>query len=111
MGFMSAPLSMSCVAPVSPVGSDGGADWLFITTLLTSIATASFGISKFVKSGPARVVRNDKCLMGFCTFSFIVIFLSTVAIVFGKAIVIATYMGKLWHVGLLKYKALYVSAV
>ena len=75
-----------------PVNID---DTLFLITFSTSIASASFGISKFIKSGPARIVRNDKCLMGFGTLSFILIFTNIALTVVGKGFVISSYLGNL----------------
>ena len=93
-------------------GSDDGLDWRFIVTFLTSLATASFGISKFMKSGPAQIVRNDKCLMGFCTLSFILIYLNVAVTVIGKSLVLAAYVGDLqlrFEEGFITNRNLYIS--
>ena len=68
----------------------------FSLTFWISIATASFGIAKFVKSGPARIVNNDKCLMGFGTLSFILIFTNIAQTVLCRAWVIAIFVGYAW---------------
>ena len=67
-------------------------DTLFFTTFSTSIVTASFGISKFIKSGPTRIVKNDKCLMGFGTLSFLLIFTNIALTLVGKGCIIAFYV-------------------
>ena len=80
-------------------GHDVHCDWavtfdsLFIVTFSTSVATASFGVSKFLKSGPMRIVRDDKCLMGFCTSSFILLFLNIAATLVGRGVMIGVYAG------------------
>ena len=45
-----------CKAPVRPYG-------LFIVTFILSVVSASFGVAKCIKSGPARIVNNVKCLL------------------------------------------------
>ena len=60
----------------------------FITTFVTSVITASFGISKFLKSGPCRFIRSDTCLMGFGTLSYILLFLNIAATVVVKGLIV-----------------------
>ena len=79
----------NCTAPVSM--SIWRIDPLFITTFSTSVVTVAFGVSKFVKAGPAGIIRGDKCLMGFGTLSFILVFLNIAATIIGRGIVIAVY--------------------
>ena len=78
-------------------------DTLSMVTFLTSMATASFGIAKFVKSGPARIVRNDKCLMGFGTLSFILIFINILLTLFLKAGMVAVFVDQMWEQGTKAY--------
>ena len=67
-------------------------DTLFIATYSTSVVTASFGIAKFIKSGPARIVKNDKYLMGFGTLSFILIFINIALTIFGRGLLIGFFV-------------------
>ena len=84
-------LSINSPNPCNKVYTVGG-DTLFINTFSTSIVTASFGISKFIKSGPARIVKNDKCLIGFGTLSFLLIFTNIALTLVGKGCIIALYV-------------------
>ena len=61
-----------------------GYDPLFITTYATSVTAASFGISKFLKSGPCRFIRSDELLMGFGTLSYILLLINIAATVVAK---------------------------
>ena len=58
----------------SPVG--GIDDPLFILTFVTSVTAASYGISKFIKTGPCRIIRNNTRCSGFGTLSYILLFLN-----------------------------------
>ena len=84
----------------------GPPDSLSVVTFVTSIVTASFGIAKFVKSGPARIVRNDKCLMGYGTLSFILIFINVLTTVFMKAGAISILLQSVWQKGTKAYSLL-----
>ena len=55
---------------------DGGP--FFITTFVTSVITASFGISKFLKSGPCRFIKS------FGTLSYFLLFLNIAATIVAK---------------------------
>ena len=64
---------------------------LFVCTLFLSTLTASIGIAKFLKSGPASIVRSEKCKDGYGTLTFILIFLNVFATLTGKIIVIGNF--------------------
>ena len=74
----------------SPVQRD---DLLFIVTFTLSVLTATFGVAKFIKSGPARMINNEKCLMGFCSATFILLFLNIGFTLVGRGVVIGVYVG------------------
>ena len=57
-------------------------------TFLLSLASASFGVTKFIKAGPASIVRNDKWLDGFGTLTFMLIYLNVSCILFTKGLII-----------------------
>ena len=57
-------------------------------TFLLSLASASFGVTKFIKAGPASIVRNDKWLDGFGTLTFMLINLNVSCILFTKGLII-----------------------
>merc|ERR1712241_1206841 len=59
-------------------------DPLFLVTFSASVATASFGISKFLKSGPCRIIRNNTCCSGFGTLSYILLLLNIASTVIAK---------------------------
>ena len=88
-------------------------DVLFIVTFSLSVLSATFGVAKFIKSGPVRIINNDKCLMGFCSATFILIFLNIAATLVGRGIVISVFLESIkkdfesWHAG---YK-LYITLV
>ena len=65
---------------------------LFITTFATSVLTASFGISKFLKSGPCHIIRNDSYFMGFGTLSYILLLINIIATLVGKGIIYLFYL-------------------
>ena len=55
------------------VQGDLSAGPLFWWTLNLSMLTASFGVAKFLKSGPSRIVMSEKCMDGFGTLTYILI--------------------------------------
>ena len=57
---------------------------LFFWTLILSTLTASLGVAKFLKSGPARIVMSEKCGDGFGTLTFILILVNVFATVMGR---------------------------
>ena len=63
--------------------------YLFYGTFSLSIAAAIFGTAKFLKSGPTRIVRNDKCVDGFGTMTFILIFFNVAATLIGRGMVMS----------------------
>ena len=59
---------------------------LFVSTLFTSIITASLGMSKALKVGVCKILPNDKGpLGGFLSIRFILIFLASFFTLFSKA--------------------------
>ena len=66
-------------------------DFWYVTFLL-SIAAASFGISKFIKAGPAGFMRNDKWLDGFVTWTFILLFLNVAFTLMAKGFTMAFFV-------------------
>ena len=64
-------------------------DLLFWATFLLSFAASTFGIVKFIKSGPAGIVRNDKWLDGFGTLTFILLFANVASTMIVKGIVMS----------------------
>ena len=69
-----------------------GYDPLFMTTFATSVMTASFGISKFLKSGPCHIIRNDSHLMGFGTLSYILLLTNIIITLVGKGLIFPLYL-------------------
>ena len=67
--------------------------WLFITTFATSVTAASFGISKFLKSGPCRLIKSDQCCMGFGTLSYILLLINIAATLAAKGFAAAMAFG------------------
>ena len=55
------------------VQGDLSAGPLFWWTLNLSMLTSSFGVAKFLKSGPSRIVMSEKCMDGFGTLTYILI--------------------------------------
>ena len=82
---LSFPLG-DCRAPVR-------LDVPFLLTFSTSVGASSFGLAKFIKSGPAGIIKTEKCLMGFGTGTFILTMLSIAAVICGKGGQIAFYVG------------------
>ena len=66
-----------------------GNQTFFIVTLATSIFSTAFGISKFLKSGPCRLVPNEGFGGGFGTLGFILLFLSVAFSLASKGILLA----------------------
>ena len=66
-----------------------GNQTFFIVTLTTSLFSTAFGISKFLKSGPCRLVPNEGCLGGFGTLGFILLFFSVAFSLASKGILLA----------------------
>ena len=62
---------------------------LFYTTFFTSIVTASLGIARFLRKGPTRVVKIDRCFRGIGTLTYILIFINVVLAMFGRGFVIS----------------------
>ena len=55
--------------------------WIaFVTSAYSSV----FGMAKFLKSGPCRLIPNEGPLGGFTTGSFLLLFLTTLVMVFVK---------------------------
>ena len=66
---------------------------LFCVTFVLSLASATFGIVKFIKAGPASIVRNDKWLEGFGTWTFILLYLNVACTLITKGSVICIVVG------------------
>ena len=64
-------------------------------TFILSLFTATFGIARFLKNGPARIVRDEGCLDGFGTMTFILIFHNVAATLVGKGYVIAITISRI----------------
>ena len=64
-------------------------------TFLLSLTTASFGIARFLTTGPARIVREDGYLDGFGTSTFILIFWNVVATMSGIGWVMAITISRI----------------
>ena len=58
----------------------------------TSILSAAFGISKFIKSGPCHILKSDSFLMGFATLSYILVLGNIIATFLSKAFLIIFYL-------------------
>ena len=61
-------------------------------TFLLSLASASFGVTKFIKAGPASIVKNDTWLDGFGTLTFMLIYLNVCCILLIKGLIIARFV-------------------
>ena len=64
-------------------------------TFILSVTTASFGIARFLKTGPARIVPEEGSLDGFGTMTFILIFCNVAATMSGKGWVIAITIARI----------------
>ena len=93
MAILHADLSLKSDLCASPVDND----ILFRVTFLTSIMSASLGTARFLKTGPAKIVRNGKCLSGYGTLTYILIFVHNVLIVLGKGAVISDVVAFVWR--------------
>ena len=51
---------------------------IFLFTFSTSVLSSAFGIAKFLKSGPCRLVQNDGLLGGYGQLAFLLLMLSTI---------------------------------
>ena len=63
---------------------DGSED-LFFLTFFSSIFTASFGITKFLKIGPCRLIPEEGLGGGYFQIGFIVTFFNVTAMILSKA--------------------------
>ena len=80
-------------------------DPLFVVTLLISLLSAGFGMAKFLKTGPCRLVSNDGLLGGYFQLGFILNFiyillvvilrssLCLITLVFGNIYLAVAYFG------------------
>ena len=64
--------------------SDGNSD-LFRLTLFSSFLSASFGIAKYLKTGPCRLLPEEGLCGGFMHMGFIFTFLNVAAMILSKA--------------------------
>merc|ERR1711962_675527 len=63
--------------------------WL---NFVTSVLSATFGITNFLKVGPMRVVPADKYCGGFCHLSFPLVFTTVLTSLLAKGFTMANYM-------------------
>ena len=61
-------------------------DPLYIVTSVTSLLSAGFGMAKFLKTGPCRLVSNDGLLGGYFQLGFILNFIYIFLVFSTKAI-------------------------
>ena len=94
-------------------------DPLFWVTFVTSVITASFGIARFLKNGPCKLVPSDGPLGGFGQFSFLLLMLNIVLSLCAKGCLFALAVDKQkkFHLGVITWlcsafipQMLYVSA-
>jgi len=71
------------------------ATYFFYVTLCLSLASATFGIVKFIKAGPASIMRNDKWLDGFGTWTFILIYLNVACTLMAKGLMIGDFIDEI----------------
>lgn len=62
---------------------------LFLITYSTSVLSASFGIAKFLKSGPCRLIPNEGFLSGYCQIGFLMVMLNTLCCIVIKGILLS----------------------
>ena len=73
---------------------------LFCMTYSLSVTSASFGIAKFLKSGPARIVRCEQFIDGYGTLTFILIFFNVAATQIGRGLQISFVLPSIAYFGL-----------
>ena len=66
-----------------------GSNPLFFATFFTSVFSAAFGMAKFLKNGPCRVVPSIGCLSGYGHLGFIFVFVSILFVLVGKGLALA----------------------
>ena len=62
-------------------------DPLYLVTSLTSLLSAAFGMAKFLKTGPCRLVSNDGLLGGYFQLGFILNFIYILLLIFTRSVV------------------------
>ena len=70
-------------------------DVSFVVTFSLSVLSATFGVSKFIKLGPARMINNEKCFKGFCSITYVLLFLNICTTLVGRGFVIGNYVWQL----------------
>lgn len=65
---------------------------LFLTTYLTSLFSASWGMAKVLKIGPCKVLKEEGPLNGFLTLRFFLIFPACLFVLFSKTMLLLTYV-------------------
>ena len=65
-------------------------DPLYLVTTVTSFLSAGFGMAKFLKTGPCRLVSNDGLLGGYFQLGFIFNFIHILVLVIIRTI------GSIW---------------
>ena len=71
----------------------------FWVPLSLSVSAATFGVAKFLNSGPTSIVGNHKCLKGFGSLTFILIFLIVAATGVGKGFAIGRQTAHILSLG------------
>ena len=78
--------SWDCTTPIAGFG-----DPQFLLTFISSTSAASLGISKFLKSGPCRFMRNDTFLMGFGSMGYVLLSLNIATTIVGRGCIITSF--------------------
>ena len=60
-------------------------DHIFYLKFWMSVASASFGISKFLKSGPCQIIKDTSFLMGYGSLSYILLLINITTTLFARA--------------------------
>ena len=71
----------------------GNDNSLYMLTLISSIFTAAFGITKFLKLGPCRFLPSKGCLGGYFTCSFVLVMMNVVLNIIGPPILLRLLYG------------------
>ena len=66
------------------VSADFESELLPLTVYVTSLFSSIFGMAKFLKSGPCRLIPNEGPLGGYATGPFFVLFLATLFMFIAK---------------------------
>ena len=58
---------------------------MYLVTTVTSLLSAAFGMAKFLKTGPCRLVSNDGLLGGYFQLGFILNFMYILSLIFTRS--------------------------